>query len=350
MPSPIPALSGQRSATAQALASVNGQSSVPGALQALPSISAVVEQVRPWVASITVESLVRGLFYDFTDEGAGSGLVVRPDGYVVTNFHVVQGVRDIKVHLPNGDTYDARIVGGDAVTDIAVLKIDAQGLPTATFADSDVLKVGDWVMTMGNALALRGGPTVTLGIVSGLGRTITTERGQFYDLIQTDAAINSGNSGGPLVKFAGLNWEEGFGLEGHVVGINQAMQRQAPGIGFVISSSVAEPIIESLIDHGRVVRPLIGLVGQDVTAAIANELGLNVTEGIIVSSMSRSGPAYQVGIRVGDVVTKMDDIATPDMASFLTMLWSYEVGDQVQVEYIHNNEVLIATLELSERP
>ena len=341
MPSPISALSGQRSATApsQGLASVNGQSSVPGALQALPSISAVVDRVRPWVASITVESLVRGLFYDFTDEGAGSGLVVRPDGYVVTNFHVVEGVRDIKVHLPNGDTYDARIVGGDAVTDIAVLKIDAQGLPTATFADSDVLKVGDWVMTMGNALALRGGPTVTLGIVSGLGRTITTERGQFYDLIQTDAAINSGNSGGPLVN-----------LEGHVVGINQAMQRQAPGIGFVISSSVAEPIIESLIEHGRVVRPLIGLVGQDVTAAIANELGLNVTEGIIVSSMSRSGPAYQVGIRVGDVVTKMDDIATPDMASFLTMLWSYEVGDQVQVEYIHNTEVLIATLELSERP
>ena len=258
----------------------------------------MVDIVAPWVASITVESLVRGLFYDFSNEGAGSGFVVRPDGLIVTNFHVVQGVRQIKVHLPNGKSYDARIVGADAVTDLAILKIDAEGLATATFANSDGLRVGDWVLTMGNALALKGGPTVTLGIVSALGRTITTERGQFYDLIQTDAAINNGNSGGPLLN-----------LNGEVVGINQAMQTRAQGMGFAISSSGAKPIIESLIEHGRVIRPLIGLVGQDVTSAIANELKLNVTEGIIVASMSRNGPAYQAGIRVGDVITKLDDIS-----------------------------------------
>ena len=308
-------------------------------LQGLPSIADVVEKVKPWVASITVESLVRGLFYDFTDQGAGSGFVVRSDGHIVTNYHVVQGARQIKAHLPNGLSYDARLVGRDTVTDLAVLKIDAQDLPTATFASSDVLRVGDWVMTMGNAQALKGGPTVTLGIVSALGRTITTERGQFYDLIQTDAAINDGNSGGPLVN-----------LEGDVVGINQAMQRRAQGIGFAISSSGAKPLIDSLIEHGRVIRPLIGLVGQDVTPAIANELKLNITNGIIVASMSRSGPSYEAGIRVGDVITKMDDIPTPDMARFLTLLWTYNVGDQVQVEYIHNNEVLFTTVELAERP
>ena len=290
------------------------------------------------MASITVQSITRGLFFAFEDEGKGSGMVVRPDGYVATNFHVIRGANDIKVHLPNGKTYDARVVGWDRVTDLAILKIDAENLPTAEFADSDELRVGDWVLTMGNALGFKGGPTVTLGIVSGLGRTIPTEQGVFYDLIQTDAAINEGNSGGPLVNLAGK-----------VVGINQAILRQARGVGFAVSSSVARPTIESLIDHGRVVRPRIGFDGDDVTPAIANELNLPVTEGVIVTIIPKAGPAYAAGIRAGDVVTRIDGIPTPDVAKWFKLLWSYKVGDQIQVEYLRNNEFFTTTVTLAER-
>jgi serine protease Do len=279
------------------------------------------------------------MFFDFTNEGAGSGMVVRPDGYVLTNYHVIQNATEIEVGLPGGQTYKGRVLGWDSLTDLAIVKIDAEGLPTVTFGDSDELKVGDWVIAMGNALSLKGGPTVTLGIVSARGRTIETERGTLYDLLQTDAAINDGNSGGPLVN-----------LDGEVVGINTAILRDAQGIGFAISSASAGPIIESLIDHGRVVRPLIGLSGMDVNPAVVNSLGLNVKDGIVVTRMSRDGPAALAGIVVGDVIISMDGIPTPDMAAFLTLLWTYDVSDEVVVEYISEGQLLVTTVTLVERP
>ena len=217
-------------------------------LGSLPSLAELVEQVRPAVASIAIESLARGLFFDFTDEGAGTGIVVRSDGYLVTNSHVVEAADSIIVSLANGESYPARVVGTDKLTDLAVIKIEAEGLTPATFGDSDTLQVGDWVLALGNALALKGGPSVTLGIVSARGRTVVTDGSEdLYDMIQTDAAINDGNSGGPLVSLAG-----------EVIGVNTAIMRQAQGIGFTVSSNVAMPIIESLIERGRVIRPLIG--------------------------------------------------------------------------------------------
>ena len=315
-------------------------SAPPQALFAsLPSISRLVDKVEPAIASIAVESVSRGLFYDFTDEGAGTGMIVREDGYIVTNFHVIQSAEKIKVNLPNGETYDAVVVGRDRITDLAVIKIDAEGLPTVVFGNSDNLVVGDWVVALGNALALKGGPTVTLGIVSARGRTVSTDRGDLYDMIQTDAAINDGNSGGPLVNLAG-----------EVIGINTAILRQAQGIGFAISSSVAFPIINSLIEHKSVVRPLIGLTGADVTPARANVLRLSVREGIIVTRLSPNGPAADAGIQVGDVITKVNDIPTPDMARFLTLLWTFEVGQVVQVEFISEDETSTTAITLTERP
>ena len=311
----------------------------PAALASLPSISDLVHEVEPAVVSIAVESVSRGMFFDFNDENAGTGVVIRPDGYIVTNYHVIQGAHAIKVTLSNGDTYDAAVIGYDRVTDLAALKIDAADLATVTMGDSDDIEVGDWVVALGNALALKGGPTVTLGIVSARGRTITTERGELYGLIQTDAAINDGNSGGPLIN-----------LQGEVVGINTAMLRRAQGIGFAVGSTTAQPIIDTLIQHGRVVRPLIGLTGADVTPSRANRFGLTVDEGIIVTRMTLDGPAYSAGIRVGDVVTKLNDIPTPDMATFLTLLWTFDVGQDIQAEYIRENEIGIATITLAERP
>ena len=256
-------------------------------LDALPSIADVVEDASPWVVSITTESFVSGRFLDYINQESGSGIVVRPDGYIVTNYHVVQNSMDIKVHLPSGDTYPALLVGVDDITDLAVLKIEANGLQSANFGASDDLRVGDWVVTIGNALALKGGPTVTLGIVSGLDRTISTGEGsrQFYDLIQTDAAINTGNSGGPLVN-----------MRGDVVGINQARLPQAQGVGFAIGSDVAVPIIQGLIKTGRISRPMIGILGQDITPAHADALNLDFREGVIVTGIKKSYPAYQSGV------------------------------------------------------
>ncbi len=305
----------------------------------LPAIADLVEGVEPSVASISVESVNRGMFFDFTDEGAGSGIVVRSDGYVVTNYHVIQDVVGIKVDMPDGHTYDADIVGWDIVTDLAVLKVEAEkDLPVISWGESDELRVGDWVVAVGNALALKGGPTVTMGIISAKGRTVRTDRGALYDMIQTDAAINDGNSGGPLMN-----------LSGEVVGISTAMLRQAQGIGFAISSETALPIIDSLIEHGRVVRPLMGLNAEDVTPAIANRLGINVTEGIIITRLSQDGPAYSAGLQVGDVVTSLDGIPTSDMSKFLTLLWSYDVGDTVNVDYMRENKVFETSVVLAER-
>ena len=304
-----------------------------------PSIADVLDEVMPWVVSISAESQLTGLFYDFNEKVAGSGFVIRTDGHIVTSQHLVQGSTEIKVYLSDGKTYDASIVGQDELSDLAVIKIDAEGLPTATFGNSDELRVGDWVLSVGNAFALKGSPTVTLGIVSGLGRTITIENGTYYGLIQTDAAINKGNSGGPLIN-----------LQGEVVGINQAVLRDGTGMGFALSSAVGGRHVRDLIDHSRVVRPLIGLTGADVTPVIANELQLPVSHGIIVTSMPSNGPAYKEGIRAGDVITGMDGQPTPDMSHFLLLLWSYEVGDRVQVEYLRDNERLVATVELARRP
>ena len=305
----------------------------------LPAITELVDRVEPVVASISVESVNRGLFFDFTDEGAGSGIIFRPDGYIVTNYHVIQDVVGIKVDLPNGKTYDAEIVGWDIVSDLAVLKVESdEALPVADWGDSDDMRVGDWVVAFGNALSLKGGPTVTLGIISATGRTVRTEREPLYDMIQTDAAINDGNSGGPLVN-----------LDGELIGINTAILRQAQGIGFAVSSETALPIIESLIENGRVVRASMDINAEDVTPAVANRLGLNVKEGIVITRVGRDGAAFEAGIQVGDVITALDGIPTTDVSQFLTLLWSYEVGDAVETSYMRSNKLFETTVELGER-
>jgi len=308
-------------------------------LSVLPSLSDMVERAKHSVVSIAVESVARGAFFDFTDDSTGSGIIVRPDGYILTNRHVVQDATKIMVGLPDGRTFEATVVGRDQLTDLTVLKIEADNLDAATFADSDMLRAGDWVVAMGHALDLKGGPSVTLGIVSARGRTVETTQGSLFDMIQTDAAINDGNSGGPLVN-----------LNGNVVGVNTAMLRQAQGIGFAVSSEVARRIADSLIERGRVVRPLIGLTGADLTVSRANDLNLDSANGIITTNMSRSGPAYKAGIRVGDVITHIDGAPTADMAKFLTVLWTYDVGDIVEIQYVSDDGKHVTSVNLVERP
>ncbi len=300
---------------------------------ALPSLADVVEEIEPWVVSVTTERFVRGFFSTFRDEGAGSGFIVRSDGYIVTNEHVIRGAQELQAHLANGETYPATVVGKDITTDITILKIDADGLPFATLSDTSDIRVGDWVMTLGNALDMRGGPTATLGIVSGLGRSIKTEQGQqFFNLIQTDATINTGNSGGPLVD-----------MNGTVIGINQAVLAEAR-FGFAINAAVAGPVIDSLIEDGAVSRPEIGIKGDDVTPAIARSFNLSVTEGVVVTAIDSDGPAYAGGLRVGHIITKLDDIPTPGLATFLPRLWAYKPGDEIVIEYVDDDSTKVTTV------
>lgn len=299
----------------------------------------LVEDVQPSVVSISVDIVSRGRFFDFTDEGSGTGIIISDDGYIVTNYHVVQNASSIEVSLSDGRNYSAEIIGLDVLTDLAVIKIKSDTLATVNFGDSSSLRPGDWVFTIGNALGLQGGPSVTFGIISGVGRTVQTDRGDLYDMIQTDAAINQGNSGGPLVNG-----------KGEVIGINTAVYSGAQGIGFSVSSAVALPVINSLIERGKVTRPLMGLRGMNTTTTISNRYNLGISEGVFITHISPNGPADKGNLKVGDVITSIDGTSTPTMSDFLPLLWSYMVGDTVTITYISEQSPLVTEVTLSERP
>ena len=305
----------------------------------LPSLGDLVSDLEASVVSISVDFLSRGLFYDYANEGSGTGFIIGSEGYIVTNNHVIEDATEIEVTLHDGNNYPAQIIGLDPLSDLAVIKVDATNLPTLSFGNSSELRPGDWVLTIGNALALKGGPTVTLGIISGLGRSITTENGNLFDLIQTDAAINKGNSGGPLIT-----------LDGQVVGINTAVLSGAQGIGFAVSSNVADPIIRNLIDIGKVIRPLIGLRGTDATPAIAAKYNLTLSEGVIITKIELNSPADKAGLKRMDIITELNGNKTNDMSEFLMELWKNKPGEEILVSYNSNGESLKTTVLLVERP
>ena len=310
----------------------------PLVTQNLFPLADLVENVQKSVVSISVDIVSRGRFF-FADEGSGTGIIISNDGYIVTNYHVIQNTSDIEVSLSDGGNYSAEIVGLDVLTDLAVIKIEADNLSTIKFGESSALRPGDWVFTIGNALGLRGGPSVTFGVISGVGRTVQTERGDLYDMIQHDAAINQGNSGGPLVS-----------AKGEVIGINTAVYSGAQGIGFSVSSSVAQPIIHSLIKDGKVTRPLIGLRGINATNTISSRYDLGVSEGIFITQISPDGPADKGKLKVGDVITTVDGVSTPTMSEFLPLLWSYDDGDTVTLTYISEKSPLVTEITLDESP
>ncbi|MFH1141033.1 MAG: trypsin-like peptidase domain-containing protein, partial [Chloroflexota bacterium] len=277
--------------TATATPADNSGSYAPATL---PSIAELVQRVEPAVVSIQVKSREAGFFSQVETTASGSGVIFREDGYILTNNHVVGGATSIKVFLFDGMELDARIVGTDKNTDLAVIKVDEKGLPSMPLGDASKLRVGDWVVAIGNALGLPGAPTVTVGVVSALGRTLQTDPDvTLYDLIQTDAAINSGNSGGPLIN-----------LSGEVVGINTLVLRSdnAQGIGFAVSTGTAIPVAHQLVANGRVLRPYLGISAGEVNRATAAQMNLSVREGVLVLQVESGGPADRAGIRKDDVI------------------------------------------------
>ncbi|MSQ40429.1 MAG: PDZ domain-containing protein [Dehalococcoidia bacterium] len=315
----------------------------PSALeQGLPSVASVVERVTPAVVAVSTEEVQSQFFFQVIVPGAGTGVIIRSDGYIVTNNHVIEGAQQVTVTMADGRSFTATVVGRDPEGDLAVIKIDAQDLPTISFGSSDGLRVGDWVIALGNALGLEGGSTVTLGIVSARGRTILTDpvrRIYLFDAIQTDAAINPGNSGGPLVN-----------LQGELVGISTAIESNAQGIGFAIPSEVVKATVANLISSGRVTRAYLGVETEEMTPRIARQMGVEFQPGIVVLRAVSSTPAGRAGLQQGDILIKLGGERIKSDAEFRRALWRYQPRDTVEMEFLRDGNARTTAVTLGERP
>ena len=271
-------------------------------------------------------------------EGLGSGVIVSADGYILTNNHVVNGADTIKVTLNDGRELTAKVVGTDPESDLAVVKVEAKSLPAITFADSDKIEVGDRVLAVGNPFGI--GQTVTSGMVSGLGRA-TMGLG-YEDFIQTDAAINPGNSGGALVD-----------AEGRLVGINTAILSRSggsQGIGFAIPSTMAQTIMQQLVEHGKVVRGYLGVTVQDITPALSDQFNVGASKGAIVAEVKGRSPAAKVGLKPGDVITKIDGRDVTDARHLKLAAGSIAPGTNVAIEYQRGGKTTTAEIKMGNQP
>ncbi|MBI3546795.1 MAG: Do family serine endopeptidase [Gammaproteobacteria bacterium] len=269
----------------------------------------------------------------------GSGVIMSEQGFILTNHHVIQGADAIQIMLQDGRSAQAKLVGSDPDTDIAVLKINLKKLPVITVGHSDAMHVGDVVLAIGNPFGV--GQTVTMGIVSATGRNklgINT----FENFIQTDAAINPGNSGGALID-----------AEGNLVGINTAIFSRSggyQGIGFAIPASLASSVMTDILQHGRPLRGWLGMEGQAITPQIARALNLDSTDGVIVAGIVRGGPAHRAGVQPGDIIASIDDKKITEAREALLAISSRKPGDRVKLEVMRNGKKLKLEAVAIERP
>jgi serine protease Do len=271
--------------------------------------------------------------------GQGSGVIVSPDGFILTNNHVIENAREVNVTLPDKREFKGKIVGTDPKTDLAVVKIEADNLPAVAWGDASKLQVGEYVLAVGNPFGLNS--TVTLGIVSAVGRGhmgIT----QYEDFIQTDAAINPGNSGGALVN-----------TKGELVGINTAIFSQSggyQGVGFAVSTTMGKPIYESLVKTGKVVRGYLGVGIQDLNQDLAKSFGLKDAKGALVSDVKEDSPADQAGIKQGDIITKYQGLPIEDAVALQRLVTRTLVGSKVPVTVIRDGRERDVTVTVHEQP
>jgi S1-C subfamily serine protease len=292
--------------------------------QAVPRI---VARTLPAVVSITTRLIERDEFNQpIPTRGLGSGFVVDRGGHVLTNFHVVDGAEEIRVTLSDGRSFRGVLVGGDRFTDLALLKIDGTRLSAVRLGDSSRLSVGETVVAIGSPLWIEGGPTVTAGVASALGRSMEQPGlPVLHNLIQTDAAINPGNSGGPLLN-----------LRGEVVGINTAVIASAHGIGFAIAINEAKPIVRELMTHGRIIRASLGMVGVSITPQVAYANDLPVERGVLVTRVELGSPAGKAGIEVGDIIARVGTVTVRDLHHFHEALKGRRPGQELEIEMFRN--------------
>lgn len=272
-------------------------------------------------------------------EAEGSGVIYSEDGYIITNYHVIEQAVDssnsvVKVTLANKEEYEAKIVGADETTDLALLKIEAQGLTPAKFADSDEISVGEYAIAIGNPLGKEFAGSVTVGYISAVNRTITAD-GRTYNVIQTDAAINPGNSGGALVN-----------SKGEVIGINtvKISDESVEGLGFAIPSNYTLKIVEELKENGKIVRPYIGIYGIDLDNTLASRN--NLVEGVYIYRVSANSPAQELGLQRGDVIVEFDGQKVLTKNEINNIKNEKNIGDKVKIKVYRNGEYQEGTLTL----
>jgi serine protease Do len=254
-------------------------------------VTQAVEKLSESIVGVSSMRLERRIFGIVPLEGQGSGIILDRKGLVVTNNHVIDGANQVHVNLKDGRTFTGEVVGADEATDVAVIRVEADDLPAADLGDSETLKVGQFVLAIGNALALPGGPTVSMGVLSAKGRPLPGSDFIFEGLLQTDAAVNPGNSGGPLAD-----------LDGRIIGITTMMIPYAQGMGFAIPINTVKKIAQEILESGHVSRRWIGISGVDVTPQLARRYELRSESGFLVAEVVPRSPAEYAGIRNGDVV------------------------------------------------
>ena len=320
---------------------------IPPQMQLL-NVADTVEITRPAVVSIVAEARIRGVYGDvYSVFGNGTGVIFDPKGLVLTNTHVIDRATAITVTMDDGSQQKATIIGADPMSDLAVLRLPEGDYPHLPLSSGAAPRVGDWVIAIGNALALPGGPTVTVGVVSALGRSLDVSPDiTLYNLIQTDTVINPGSSGGPLLN-----------LDGELVGINTAVQRfsqegtRVEGVGFAINMENANLISDQIIELGRVRWSWMGAFLDDLDPKRAAEVGLPIREGVVVLNLFQDGPSHQAGIMRGDIILSMDGQKV-ETTRVLTRLLRQEFkpGQEIQVELFREGTKLTLPLVLKERP
>ncbi|MCC7105984.1 MAG: trypsin-like peptidase domain-containing protein [Chloroflexi bacterium] len=346
---------------------VSVQSAQGGLLTAVRDIA---QRVKPAVVQITNQQQIQ--LQQSTQSltvpaGVGSGVIYDQSGHILTNNHVVEGAQGLQVSLPDGRSFPATLIGADPQTDLAVVQIQGSNLPVAEIGDSRQLQVGDWVVAIGNALALPGGPTVTQGVVSALGRTVQepgssspgggplggrgpaaqpSQAGPFlFDVIQTDAPINPGNSGGPLVD-----------LNGQVIGINTLVAGQAEpgvsaqGIGFAIAISTARPIADTLVAQGHIDHPYIGIAYVPLTPPLAVQLGTQAKNGAVIGQVVQGSPAAQARLQQRDVITEIDGQPLRSESALAQAITAHKPGDRVTLTIQRGAQQLNVPLTLGTMP
>jgi len=265
-------------------------------------------------------------------KGSGSGVIIRPDGYIVTNNHVVSGATKISVTLNDNQQYDATVVGTDPATDVAIIKVDAENLPTIPIGDSDQLRLGEWVLAIGSPLGAQLRSTITAGIVSAKGRSMPDGSGEFKieSFIQTDAAVNPGNSGGALVN-----------KKGELVGINTAIVSQTgsyTGYSFAVPVNIVKRVAADLIDFGSVKRAMLGITMQPIDKKIQEELKLNSMNGVYIVEVSKGSAAEEAGLRKGDVIIAIDGQKITDGASVQEKVNNYHPGEKALITFVREGQ------------
>lgn len=315
--------------------------------EAEASISGVVEKVAPSVVSIVTETQAQSLRGVTTEAGAGTGMIVSKDGYVMTNKHVIDGTDAVSVVLSDGTTYDkVKLVGADPLNDIAFLKIEgASNLPTVELGDSSSLRVGQSVVAIGNSLGQYQN-TVTSGIVSGVGRPVSAQSGtsveNLNDLIQTDAAINPGNSGGPLLN-----------LQGQVIGINTAIAEDAQSVGFALPINATKGVLKGVLAKGKVERAYIGVNYVTITPEVAKQYNLSVKTGayVMASGSGRAAvisgsPADKAGVKEKDIITKVNGVEVGKAGDVASLVGEYAPGDTIELTVLRDGAVQVLTVTL----